>query len=48
MLRDLGAGFLSATCSSRGWGGGGGDNFHFMVSTTSDLISRYTCRQFVE
>ena len=48
MLRDLGAGFLSATCSSRGWGGGGGKNFHFMVSATCDLISRYTCRQLVE
>ena len=32
----------------KGVGWGGGDNFHFMVSTTSDLISRYTCRQFVE
>lgn len=31
-----------------GVGGGGGDNFHFMVSTTSDLISRDTCRQLVE
>ena len=30
MLRDLGAGFLSATCSSRGWGGvGGGEEFSF-------------------
>lgn len=29
MLQDLGAGFLSATCSSRGWGGGGGEEFSF-------------------
>ena len=28
--------------------GGGGKNFYFMVSTKSDLISRYTGRQLVE
>ena len=34
----LGAGFFSATSSSRGWGGR--ENFYFMAQTTSHLISR--------